>query len=267
VREMASGLAVFVLLCASVGLGILVRPRLPEHHRTRESVELMQITIGLLVTFAALVLGLLTASVKQSYDSAANDRQRYTLQLALLDQCLRDYGPDAGKARADIHSYTAAVIASTWPDEPPPRGVQYPDVSGMPRVGPTPILAALMDRIGLEVSELAPSDAMHTRLAAFCLDRYKDVSLGRMGVIEAASRGLFEPFYQVVVIWLMIIFVLFGLVAPPNTLSIITIALTAISLSSVLFVILDLSGPYGGFFSITSTSMRAALSSMLSASR
>ena len=120
-REMASGLAVFVLLCASVGLGILVRPRLPEHHRTRETVELMQITIGLLVTFAALVLGLLTASVKQSYDSAANDRQRYTLQLALLDQCLRDYGPDAGKARADIHSYTAAVIASTWPDEPPPE--------------------------------------------------------------------------------------------------------------------------------------------------
>ena len=47
----------------------------------------MHITIGLLVTFAALVLGLLTASVKQAYDSAANDRQRYALQLGLLDQC------------------------------------------------------------------------------------------------------------------------------------------------------------------------------------
>lgn len=68
-------------------------------------------------------------------------------------------------------------------------------------------------------------------------------------------------------IWLMIIFALFGLVAPRNILSIITIALTAISLSSVLFVMLDLSGPYGGFFSIPSTSMRAALSYMLSASR
>ena len=65
----------------------------------------------------------------------------------------------------------------------------------------------------------------------------------------------------------MIIFALFGLVAPRNILSIITIALTAISLSSVLFVILDLSGPYGGIFSIPSTSMRVALSSMLSASR
>jgi hypothetical protein len=105
---MASGLAVFVLLCSSAGLGILLRPRLPEHHRARETLELMQITIGLLVTFAALVLGLLTASVKQAYDSAANDRQRYALQLGLLDQCLRDYGPDANKARADIRSYTAA---------------------------------------------------------------------------------------------------------------------------------------------------------------
>ena len=55
-----------MLLCSSAGLGILVRPRLPEHHRTRETMELMQITIGLLVTFAALVLGLLTASVKQA---------------------------------------------------------------------------------------------------------------------------------------------------------------------------------------------------------
>jgi hypothetical protein len=47
-REIASGLVVFVLLCASAGLGILIRPRLPEHHRTRETVELTQITIGLL---------------------------------------------------------------------------------------------------------------------------------------------------------------------------------------------------------------------------
>jgi hypothetical protein len=149
-REIASGLVVFVLLCASAGLGILIRPRLPEHHRTRETVELTQITIGLLVTFAAVVLGLLTASVKHGYDSAAQDRQHYALQLTMLDQCLRDYGPDAAKIRVDIQSYTAAVIASTWPDEPPPTGVQYPDVTSMPRVGETPILAVLIDRIGLE---------------------------------------------------------------------------------------------------------------------
>src|SRR4029077_17866510 len=164
-REIASGLAVFALLCASAGLGILIRPRLPEHHRTRETVELTQITIGLLVTFAAVVLRLLTAPVKHGHDSAPRHGQHYALQLTMLDQCLRDYGPDAAKIRVDIQSYTAAVIASTWPDAPPPTGVQYPDVTSMPRVGETPVLAVLIDRIGLEVGELAPIDALHTRLA------------------------------------------------------------------------------------------------------
>jgi hypothetical protein len=262
-RELASGLIVFVLLCGSAGFGLFVRPHLPEQHRTRETVELMQLTIGLLVTFAALVLGLLTASVKQAYDAAAHDRQQDALQITLLDECLRDYGPDSAKAREDLRSYTAAVIASTWPDEPPPVGVSYPDTSHMPRVGASPVLGALMDRIGLEVAGLTSTDTVRARIGVLCRDRYKEVTHARLSVIEDARVGLFEPFYQVLVFWLMIIFALFGLVAPRNTLSLATIVLSALSLGSVIFVIVDLSGPYGGFFSIPSTAMRSALAAML----
>lgn len=263
--EIASVLLVLLLLFASAGIGIFVGPRLPAHHRTRETVELMQLTIGLLVTFAALVLGLLTASVKQAYDNAAHDRQEYALQLTLLDQCLRDFGPETAAARADVRSYAAAVIASTWPSEPRPVGVRYPDTSNMPRVGASPVLGTLMDQIGLEVSRLITTDPAHARILQICLDRYKDVSHARLSVIVDARNGLFEPFYQVLVFWLMIMFTCFGLVAPPNSLSIVTIALCAVSLSSVMFVILDLSQPYGGYFSISSTAMRTALDSMLNA--
>jgi hypothetical protein len=262
--EITSTLLVLVLLCASAGLGLFVASRLPDHHRGREAVELTQLTITLLATFAAIVLGLLTASVKQAYDNAALDRQRYALQLAALDACLREYGPETASVRSDIHSYTAAVIASTWPTEPPPSGVSYPDTSHMPRIGATPVLAQLMDKIGLEVSRLASGDRQRAELAALCLDRYKDVWRARLSVIEAAQDELFEPFYQVLVFWLMIMFACFGLVAPRNGLSIAIIGLSAASLSSVVFVILDLSGPYGGFFSIPSTAMREALNSMLS---
>ncbi len=262
-RELASGFVVFLLLCGSAGVGLLVRPHLPEHHRTRETIELMQLTIGLLVTFAALVLGLLTASVKQSYDAAAHDRQQYALQLTLLDQCLHDYGPETARAREDLRGYTAAVIASTWPDETPPTGVQYPDTSGMPRVGASPVLGAIMDRIGVEITELQPRDSVHDKFASECLTRYKDVLHGRLSVIEDARIGVFEPFYQVLAFWLMIIFALFGLVAPRNALSLATIVISALSLGSVIFVIVDLSGPYEGFFRIPSTAMRTALSAML----
>jgi hypothetical protein len=262
-REAALALLVFALLCASAGAGFFLRPRLPEHHRVRETTELMQVTIGLLATFAALVLGLLTASVKQAYDNSAQDRQAYALRLGLLDQCLRDYGPETAAARGQIHSYTAAVIASTWPDEPPPTGVQYPDTRDMPRVGATPVLAALMDRIGVEIARLKPADSLQERLVAICLDQYHDVTNARLRVIEDSRSVLFEPFYQVLVFWLMVIFGCFGLVAPRNSLCAITIVLCSLSMSSVIFVILDLSTPYEGFFSIPSTSMRNALAGML----
>ena len=262
-REFASALIVFALLCASAGVGLFVRPHLPEHHRVRETTELMQVTIGLLATFAALVLGLLTASVKQTYDSAAHDREAYALQLGLLDRCLREYGPETTAAREQIQSYTAAVIAATWPNEPRPQGVQYPNVTRVAGVGAPPEFAAMVERIGVEIARLDPSAGAQQRMQALCAERYNDVAHSRLSLIEDSRTEPYGPFYQVLAFWLMIIFGCFGLVAPRNSLAVITIALCALSLSSVIFVILDLSSLYDGFFSIPSTGMRRTLAMML----
>ena len=163
--------------------------------------------------------------------------------------------------------YTAAVIASTWPSEPPPAGVHYPDVAGMPRVGAAPALNRLMNEVGVAMSRLPPGDAAQPRIAALCMDRYRDVMHARLDVIEDARTPLLEPFYQILVVWLMIIFACFGLVAPRTGLSVTIIVLCAVSLSSVLFVINDLSRPYGGLFGIPSTAMRTALAAMLGPAR
>ena len=261
--EVASALIVFVALVGSATLGLFVRVRLPERHRTRETTELMQVTISLLVTFAALVLGLLTASVKQSYDKAYHDRREYAGQLVLLDTCLRDYGPKTDMARTQLRAYTAAVIASTWPSEPPPQGLSYPTTTNMPRTGASPVLTRLVNRIGLEIAQVEPHDQIGTRMIALCISRFKRVEDARLDVVVDAQRGLFNPFYQILVFWLMIIFACFGLAAPPNVVSAVTIFLCALSLSSVVFVILDLSRPYGGLFSISSNAMREALAAMM----
>ncbi len=261
--EVVWAVTVFALLCGGAGLGVLVKGWLPKEHQTPEAVQFMQLTIGLLATFAAVVLGLLTASVKDAYDRAALDRQQYALQLNLLDECLYDYGATANGIRADIVSYTAAVIASTWPGEPPPKDVAYPSTANMPRVGASPVLAELMNKVGLAVNELVGADATHTAIAAMCRDRYQGVTTARLGVIEAARSELLQPFYEVLILWLMIIYAGHGLVAPRTHLMLTLMVLSAISLSSVIFVIMDLSQPYGGFFSISSASMRNALDAML----
>ena len=139
---------------------------------------MMTLTIGMLVTFAALVLGLITASVKTGYDDAVHDRQEYALQLTELDRCLRNYGPGADAARTYIRSYTAAAIATIWPSEPRPVGVPYPDTSGMHDLiitGEVPAHADLMNHAGLEISRFSPTDASQARIAENCRQDYRDV--------------------------------------------------------------------------------------------
>ncbi|HUB44468.1 MAG TPA: hypothetical protein VMB73_05740 [Acetobacteraceae bacterium] len=262
-RDFWASIVTFCLLCLGAGVGRHVHPRLPETYRTRETIETMQLVIGMLVTFAALVLGLLTASVKTSYDAAARDRHAYALQLTLLDSCLRDYGPATAPARDDLKSYTAAVIASTWPNEPAPSGIGYPSTTGMPIIGASPVLGALMNRIGQQIRMLQPHTTVEINTAADCRATYGDVVRDRLVVIEDASASFSAPFFWMLVFWLMVIFLALGLAAPRNRLALVGILLCAISLSSAVFVIADLSRPYRGLMAISSHDMRVALERMM----
>src|SRR5208337_3904714 len=127
--DLGSTALLLVLLLGAAGAGYFVRSRPREKHRSQESLIPVQLTINLLVTFTAIVLGLLTSSVKSGFDAAYAERGTYAAELAQMDQCLRDYGPETAPIREQLRQYVAAVIASTWPDEKPPVGVRHPDTS------------------------------------------------------------------------------------------------------------------------------------------
>ncbi|MBB2932773.1 bestrophin-like domain [Paraburkholderia silvatlantica] len=207
--EFQSALLVFALLLGGTGLGVLLRPLLPEEHRKHETVQLVQLVIGMLVTFAALVLSLLTASAKSGFDTATNDMRTYAADLIQLDQRLRDYGPDTAAARTLLRAYTASAIASTWTQEKPPPGNYYPHDPG------------------------AGDDELESR-----------------------------PFFTMLALWLILIFLSFGLVAPHNALAIVLILLGAVSISSAVYVIADLDTPFTGQLVVPSDAMRDALAHM-----
>ena len=261
-RNLGSAVFLFALLCATAGAGFLANSRLPEKHRSADSIELVQLGITLLVTFTAIVLGLLTTSVKSGFDAAYSARGAYAGQIAQLDRCLRNYGPETQKMREQLRSYAAAVIASTWPEEAPPTGVSYPDTSKMSRTGENSVLAGLMNDVGFELHSLQPPDDLHKNLMSACNEDYGELIRRRWAVIEGVRGSISTPFYWMLVFWLVILFGSFGLRAPPNTMSVIVIGLCAVSVSIAVFVILDMDDPYGGLFGIPSTSMRNALVDM-----
>lgn len=262
---MAETLAAFIfcgLLSGSAIFGVKLRGWLSEEHLSERTMEAIRLVTSLLVTFAALMLSLQLSSVKAAFDTAYRDRNADAAGLAQFDECLRGYGAEADPIRLHLRSYTAAVIASTWPLEPRPAGVSYPDTTAMAREGADPSLGALLARIGRATNALAPADTLQANVATECRAAYQRVQQRRWAVIEDVRGPVSPLFTSVMTFWLMLVFLSFGLQIPRRRLAAIVLAIGIVSISTVMFVITDLETHYGGLFGISSASMREALAGM-----
>ncbi|NKJ51364.1 hypothetical protein CIC12_32540 [Burkholderia sp. SG-MS1] len=258
--EVGSALLVFALLLMATGLGVWVRPLLPEEHKAHETVQLVQLVIGMLVTFAALVLGLMTASAKSSFDTASNDLRSYAADLIEFDATLRDFGNDTDEARRLLRQYTSAAIASTWPQETAPSG-DYPrnlgpqDSKRLENVR----LGDMLTDVGRQLRQLRTRDSLEARALDDALTQYRRVVDARWKLIEEAHSSISQPFFKTLTFWLCVIFLSFGLIAPRNALALVTISLGAVSIASAIYVIVDLDTPFSGPIVISSQPLRDAL--------
>ncbi|WP_233828140.1 bestrophin-like domain [Paraburkholderia sp. ZP32-5] len=259
--EVGSAILVFALLLLATGFGVAVRPLLPEEHKAHETVQLVQLVIGMLVTFAALVLGLMTASAKSSFDTASNDMRSYAAKLIEFDTTLRELGDGANESRRLLGVYTAAAIASTWPREPAPSG-NYPRDLGPPDT-PEKLenvqLGDMLTAVGRQLRELRTHDSLQQRALDDALMQYRRVVDARWKLIEEAHSSISRPFLKTLTFWLGVIFLSFGLIAPRNTLALVTIMLGAVSIASAIYVIVDLDSPFTGPIVISSVPLRDTL--------
>jgi hypothetical protein len=254
-----------LILLAGSALGVIAQPFLSERHRSAETTDLIRLVVTMLVTFAALVLGLLTSSVKASFDGVDDDLRAFAINIIQLDRSLREYGGEADPARTLLRSYTAAAIASTWTEETKPPGDYYPrQIAPPPSAGSiqSVSLGDMLMQLELELRQLQPRDAMHRRLLTVMLNQFERLTQMRWRLIEEAHSSISVPFYIVLTLWLAIVFASFGLSAPRNSLSYITILLGALSIASVIYVILDLDTPFTGLFMVSSQPMRDALAEL-----
>lgn len=263
--ELDTAALLLLILLAGSAIGTAVRPFLSERHRSRDTTDLIQLVMTMLVTFAALVLGLLTSSVKSSFDTVDGDLRNLSVQLIQLDRSLRQYGSEADRARALLRRYVAARIASVWPDERAPPGNDYPKgaAAALARGSiDSPALGEMLARVETEIRGLDPQDPMHRRLLQTSINQFELMMRARWRLIEEAHGSISMPFYLVLAFWLVIIFASFGLSAPGNVLAYATIVLGALSIASVIFVILDLDTPFTGLFAVSSAPLREALAQL-----
>jgi hypothetical protein len=237
--------------------GLIVRRYLPERHRDRDTMDFVRLAVGALVTFLAIVLGLLTASSKSHFDDVANSYHHLAAKMVLLDDSLRAIGREAEPIRGELRAYLAAVIFSTWPDEPAPSG-DFP--RGLtPGQAESTELTVLLRHVGEQVQELHATTPIEAKLIAALPQQFDAFSNARWAVIETEGSTIPTAFYNLMLFWTALMFVGFGLCAPHNAVVAVTVLICAISLASVIFVILELDDTTGGVIAISSSPLRDAL--------
>src|SRR5499426_504757 len=107
-------LIAFVCILAGTLIGLLLRHRLAEQHLGSDVKDVVRLGAGLIGTIAALVLGLLIASAKTSYDTQVSQLKQLTADVILLDQLLAQYGPEATPVRNLLRGAVDAVAGRIW---------------------------------------------------------------------------------------------------------------------------------------------------------
>lgn len=229
--------SVMVFACVYGGALVGFALRVPEHHRDSDSRDVLKVGTGLVGTMAALVLGLLVASAKSSYDAQRDELIQVSADVALLDRGLAHYGPGAEAARAQLKATVEGSFGQLWT-----HGAVPPSTAG----------EAVYDAI----DRLQPSTAQQQEIKANMTQLA--MGLGRTRWLMHAQRisAISTPLLVIVVFWLTILFVGFAVFARPNSTSAVALFVCALSVAAAIFLILEMDRPFDGLIRISDAPLR-----------
>ncbi|HTI16301.1 MAG TPA: hypothetical protein VL598_01395 [Trinickia sp.] len=248
-QHLSVALSIFACVFCSALFGLYLRTLLPSRHLDDDSIGVIKLTTGLIATMAALVLGLLISSAKNSFDTVSAQVTHEAANIILLDRVLAQYGPETQEIRRLLKRVVAAGI----------QHIESGDGSQLSRLH-SPEAFKSGEYLQRKIEELAPHDDSQRRLQARAIEMTDNVlAVRELGLLQAAGS---TPIALLVtlVLWLCIIFGAFGLFTPPNATVTITLFLGALSTSVAIFLILEMNTPLDGLVTVPLLPMHEALS-------
>jgi hypothetical protein len=244
-------LIAFVIILAGIFVGVLLRLALPKNHLAEDAKDVVRLGTGLIGTIAALVLGLLIASAKSSFDTQSGQVQHITADFVLLDRLLAQYGPEARPIRERMRQAVGPLVERLWRES-----------GAASATGASFAATTVAEDAFAKIGELKPQTEAQRSLKERATQVSTDLAQTRLALFVQAGSSIPMPFLAVLVFWLAIIFASFSLFARLNPTLIVGLAVFALSASAALFLILEMSQPFAGLMQIPSASLRNALASL-----
>lgn len=229
-------------------LGLLVSRLLPEHHLRDHSRDTVKVVTGLIATLAALVLGLLISSAKTTFDGVDTAITQSGAKVILLDRALENYGPETKDIREHLRGTVVAGIEMFWPGEK----AEGTGLAGFERANAMEVLQA-------KIRELAPATDLQRQLRSEAEKLSGEMLESRWLLIAQSQRAIPMTFVVVLLFWLTMLHISFGLLAARNATVITVLLISALSVSGAMFIILEMDHPLDGMLKVSSAPLRKAL--------
>ncbi|HLN36801.1 MAG TPA: hypothetical protein VK337_03400 [Xanthobacteraceae bacterium] len=237
---------IFALTLGGIVLGGLLRTTLPQHHLSKDSQDVVRLGVGLIATIAALVLGLLIAAAKGSFDTQSGQVKQITADIILLDALLEQYGPDALPIRSEMRKVIGPFADRLWHETPAAATAPF-------------AMNASAESVYIAIQALSPRNDLQRSLQSRAAQVSTDLAQTRLLLFVESDSAIPAPFIAILAFWLIIIFASFSLFAALNVTVFTFLSLFALSASCAIFLILELSQPFTGLLMIPSTPLRNAL--------
>jgi len=223
-----------------------LRGSLPDHHVSPESKESVRIGMGSVATMAALLLGLLVASTKQSFDTKNTEVGQFSAKLISLDQMLANFGPETAEIRTLLRRSLETGINRVWSE-------------GDTEQSSTARAGSWTRELPVAIQKLSPRDDAQTAFKSQAFQLAGDLGEMRWLLFEQSEPSFSPPLLVMMVFWLTLTFVSVGLFSPTNATAIGAQMLAALAVSGAIFLLLELDRPFSGFVQISKEPVLNAL--------
>ncbi len=248
-------LATFACTLGAALLGIGIRSRLPPTHLSKESQDVVRLGMGLVATMTALLLGLVTAAAKGSFDSQDVAIRNSSAAVLTLDRLLARYGPETQPTRELLRKAVEIRLEMMW-------SAAGASAANTDAAAPKSQVSVVGELIENQILALTPQTDAQRWFKTESLKLTEEVLRARWRVLGGAGGSVPRTFLFVVVFWLSMTFGSFGLSAPRNATVVTVFVISTLSVAAAVFLILELDGAFEGIVRISSAPLRHALENL-----
>ncbi len=210
--------------------------------------DTVKVVTGLIATLGALVLGLLISSAENTFDAVDTAIPQSAAKIILLDRALANYGPETKDAHAQLRNTVIAGIEMFWPSEK----TEGSGFKGFER-------DTGMESLQTKIRELTPTTDIQRELRSEAEKLSSDMLEARWLLIAQAQHTIPVTFLVVLLFWLTMLHIFFGLLAARNITAIIVLLISALSVSGAILLILEMNHPFNGMIKVSSAPLRKAV--------